>query len=38
MGNPALKLPDGMHPSREGVALMVERSLPLVSEWIKGLR
>ncbi|MEQ9146001.1 MAG: arylesterase [Parvibaculaceae bacterium] len=32
--NPALNLPDGMHPTEEGVAVMVERILPTVEKLI----
>lgn len=32
--NPALNLPDGMHPTAEGVAVMVERILPAVEKLI----
>ena len=30
--NPALMLPDGVHPNAKGVAVIVERILPIVSQ------
>jgi acyl-CoA thioesterase I len=35
---PALNLADGMHPNREGVAIMVDGMLPLVREFVADLR
>lgn len=36
--DPALNLPDGMHPTAEGVAVIVERIRPLVEELIARVR
>lgn len=33
-GNPELNQPDGIHPTAEGIALIVERMLPTVTEWL----
>lgn len=33
--DPALNLPDGIHPTAEGVARMVERMTPLVAGWLR---
>jgi acyl-CoA thioesterase I len=33
-----LLLPDGVHPSREGVAEMVARTLPMIEPWLAGLK
>ncbi|MEQ9519202.1 MAG: arylesterase [Parvibaculum sp.] len=33
--NPALNLADGMHPTQEGVAIIVERMLPLIETMIE---
>ncbi len=38
MGQTKLQLPDGMHPTREGVAVMVERSMPSITAWIGALK
>jgi len=37
-GEAALNLDDGIHPNREGVAVMVERMLPTVEAFIEGIR
>jgi acyl-CoA thioesterase-1 len=34
---PDLQLPDRLHPNRRGVETMVERSLPAVAAWARGL-
>jgi acyl-CoA thioesterase I len=31
-------LPDGIHPSREGVAEMVSRTLPMVEQWLEQIK
>lgn len=36
VGDPALNQKDGIHPTREGVAIIVERILPAVRELISG--
>lgn len=36
-GDPALNLPDGLHPNEKGVEEIVRRILPLVQETIQGL-
>ncbi len=36
-GHPALQLPDGMHPTRQGVATIVAKILPDVTAWIDRL-
>jgi acyl-CoA thioesterase I len=33
-GNPALNQPDGIHPSKEGVAIVVKNILPTVTAWL----
>jgi acyl-CoA thioesterase I len=33
-GDPELTQPDGVHPTADGVALIVERILPTVTEWL----
>jgi acyl-CoA thioesterase-1 len=33
-GNPALNQPDGIHPTKEGVTIIVERVLPTVTRWL----
>jgi acyl-CoA thioesterase I len=38
MAVPGKQLPDGMHPTREGVAVMVERTLPQIETWLSGLK
>ncbi len=38
MAVPGKQLADGMHPNKEGVAVMVERTLPMLTEWIAGLK
>ncbi len=35
--NPALNLPDGMHPTEEGIAVIVENMLPTVEQLIAGV-
>ncbi len=35
--DPKLNLPDGLHPTREGIAVIVARMLPGVEKWAKGL-
>ncbi len=37
-GEAALNLDDGIHPNAEGVAVMVERMLPTVEEFIEAIR
>ncbi|MBY0611373.1 MAG: arylesterase [Beijerinckiaceae bacterium] len=37
-GDAKLNLPDGIHPTREGVAIIVQRMLPAVEAWIGGLK
>jgi acyl-CoA thioesterase-1 len=37
-GEAALNLDDGIHPNAEGVAVMVERMLPTVEEFIESIR
>lgn len=34
-GQPQLLLPDGLHPTAEGIAVIVDRILPLVSAWLE---
>jgi acyl-CoA thioesterase I len=33
-GNPELNQPDGIHPTAEGIAVIVERILPTVTDWL----
>jgi acyl-CoA thioesterase-1 len=33
-GNPALNQPDGIHPTEEGVAIIVDGILPTVTAWL----
>jgi acyl-CoA thioesterase I len=33
-GNPELNQPDGVHPTAQGVGIIVERILPTVTEWL----
>jgi acyl-CoA thioesterase-1 len=35
-GHPELTQPDGIHPTAEGIALIVERMLPTVEAWLDG--
>lgn len=35
-GNPGLNQPDGIHPTAEGIAVIVERILPTVTDWLDG--
>jgi acyl-CoA thioesterase-1 len=35
-GEPALNLDDGIHPTADGVAIIVERILPHVLDWLAG--
>jgi acyl-CoA thioesterase I len=35
-GDPELSQPDGIHPTAEGVAIIVERILPTVTDWLEG--
>lgn len=35
-GQPGLNQPDGIHPTREGVAVIVERMLPVVAKVLEG--
>jgi acyl-CoA thioesterase I len=35
-GDPELSEPDGIHPTAEGVAIIVERILPTVTDWLEG--
>ena len=37
-GDRKLNLPDGIHPTREGVAIIVQRILPTVEPWMAGLK
>ena len=37
VGDPKLNLPDGIHPTAEGVRLIVERILPTVESFLKRL-
>lgn len=37
VGDPKLNLPDGIHPTAEGVRLIVERILPSVEDFLKRL-
>ncbi len=37
-GHPDMQLPDGMHPTREGVAVIVAGILPQMTAWLEGLR
>lgn len=37
-GEPTLNLDDGIHPNREGIAVMVERILPTVEAFIETIR
>jgi acyl-CoA thioesterase-1 len=34
-GDPELNQPDGIHPTAEGVAIIVERMLPSVTDWLE---
>jgi acyl-CoA thioesterase I len=34
-GNPDLNQPDGVHPTAEGIAIIVERMLPTVTAWLE---
>ena len=36
-GDPALNLPDGLHPNARGVEEIVRRMLPVVEPFLKGL-
>jgi acyl-CoA thioesterase I len=38
MGQPGLQLKDGMHPTREGVAVMAAKTAPLIEAWIATLK
>ena len=33
-GDPQLNQPDGIHPTAEGIAIIVERILPIVTDWL----
>jgi len=33
-----LQLEDGMHPNADGIAIMVERMLPVVRDFVKTVR
>jgi acyl-CoA thioesterase-1 len=35
-GDPELNQPDGIHPTAEGIAIIVERILPTVTDWLDG--
>lgn len=37
-GNPKLNLSDGLHPTREGVAIIVKAMLPAIEAWIRTLK
>lgn len=37
-GHPALQLPDGLHPTRQGVATIVAGILPVAVAWLDGLQ
>jgi acyl-CoA thioesterase-1 len=37
VADPRLNLKDGMHPTPEGVTVIVERILPTVQDWLSGL-
>ena len=37
-GNPKLNLPDGIHPTREGVAIIVKTMLPKIESWLATLK
>jgi acyl-CoA thioesterase-1 len=37
-GHPGMQLPDGMHPTREGVAVIVKGMMPQMTTWLDGLR
>jgi acyl-CoA thioesterase I len=38
MGKPDLQLADRMHPNRDGVKAMVQRTLPILKDWIATLK
>jgi acyl-CoA thioesterase I len=35
-GDPELNQPDGIHPTAEGIAIIVGRILPIVTDWLDG--
>jgi acyl-CoA thioesterase I len=35
---PGMQLPDGMHPTREGVAEMVKRTQPMIETWLAAMQ
>ncbi|MEO0328589.1 MAG: arylesterase [Pseudomonadota bacterium] len=35
--DPELNQADGIHPTKQGIAIMVERSLPVVTQWLNGV-
>ena len=35
VGDPRLNQPDGIHPTAEGIAVIVERILPTVTDWLE---
>jgi acyl-CoA thioesterase-1 len=37
-GDPGLTQPDGIHPTAEGVGIIVERMLPTVTDWLERTR